>query len=302
MLLEIIQVLDNTIITSADERIERSRFDMVEFGEQLRRAREAKGMTQQSLAEQLYVTRQAVSRWECGDRYPDLLTTKKISLILDVSLDDLLSENEMKKVVERNPVIEKTLVNNIMIALYAFIVFSFIVTIVDIVIRFPLKSEVVGFSNIQVIVMNLTGLVVQIVIFIYGLINALKGMLSPKRMGAVISLFFASNCLTDSSRVFGNLTWQLVFISVMCVIPSIIGAIAAFMYFVKVRAEKIYAGLIYGTCIWCIIRIIISNYMIIRYTGHFVSMNTALGILLKICIYILIMYQVYTLGQKRKKC
>ena len=45
---------------------ERSRFDMVEFGEQLRRAREEKGMTQQSLAEQLYVTRQAVSRWECG--------------------------------------------------------------------------------------------------------------------------------------------------------------------------------------------------------------------------------------------
>ncbi len=37
---------------------------MVEFGEQLRRAREEKGMTQQSLAEQLYVTRQAVSRWE----------------------------------------------------------------------------------------------------------------------------------------------------------------------------------------------------------------------------------------------
>lgn len=43
---------------------------MVEFGEQLRKAREAKGMTQQTLAEHLYVTRQAVSRWECGDRYP----------------------------------------------------------------------------------------------------------------------------------------------------------------------------------------------------------------------------------------
>ena len=68
---------------------------MVEFGEQLRRAREGKGMTQQSLAEQLYVTRQSVSRWECGDRYPDLLTTKKISQILDVSLDDLLAGKDM---------------------------------------------------------------------------------------------------------------------------------------------------------------------------------------------------------------
>ena len=73
---------------------------MVEFGEQLRRAREEKGLTQQSLAEKLYVTRQSVSRWECGDRYPDLLTTKKISEILEVSLDDLLSGKEMEKVVE----------------------------------------------------------------------------------------------------------------------------------------------------------------------------------------------------------
>ena len=39
---------------------------MVEFGEKVKRAREAKGMTQQTLANHLYVTRQAVSRWECG--------------------------------------------------------------------------------------------------------------------------------------------------------------------------------------------------------------------------------------------
>ncbi len=101
---------------------------MVEFGEQLRKAREEKGMTQQSLAEQLYVTRQSVSRWECGDRYPDLLTTKKISQILEVSLDDLLTGKEMKKVVERNPVIESKAANNVMIGLYACIVFSFVAT------------------------------------------------------------------------------------------------------------------------------------------------------------------------------
>lgn len=47
---------------------------MIEFGEKLKQMREEKGMTQQTLAEQLYVTRQAVSRWECGARYPDLLT------------------------------------------------------------------------------------------------------------------------------------------------------------------------------------------------------------------------------------
>lgn len=63
---------------------------MTEFYEQLRRARQAKGITQQSLADQLFVTRQAVSRWECGDRYPDLPTTKQISIILGISVDELL--------------------------------------------------------------------------------------------------------------------------------------------------------------------------------------------------------------------
>ena len=42
----------------------------MEFGEKLRQSREAKGMTQQKLADRLFVTRQAVSRWECGARYP----------------------------------------------------------------------------------------------------------------------------------------------------------------------------------------------------------------------------------------
>ena len=70
---------------------------MVEFGEKLKQIREEKGLTQQSLAEKLYVTRQAVSRWECGARYPDLLTAKKIATILNTSLDELLSGEELKE-------------------------------------------------------------------------------------------------------------------------------------------------------------------------------------------------------------
>ena len=77
---------------------------MVEFGEQLRKAREEKGMTQQSLAEQLYVTRQSVSRWECGDRYPDLLTTKKMFLrpIAEELLWFIKGDTNIKYLVDRN--------------------------------------------------------------------------------------------------------------------------------------------------------------------------------------------------------
>jgi transcriptional regulator with XRE-family HTH domain len=39
----------------------------MEFGEKMKQIREENGMTQQAVADKLYVTRQAVSRWECGD-------------------------------------------------------------------------------------------------------------------------------------------------------------------------------------------------------------------------------------------
>lgn len=92
---------------------------MVEFGEKLKQIREEKGLTQQSLAEKLYVTRQAVSRWECGARYPDLLTAKKIATILNTSLDELLSGEELKENIEREPVLGQPIQNIVQTVLYA---------------------------------------------------------------------------------------------------------------------------------------------------------------------------------------
>ena len=268
---------------------------MVEFGEQLRRAREEKGMTQQSLAEQLYVTRQAVSRWECGDRYPDLLTTKKISQIVEVSLDDLLSGKEMEKVVERNPVIEKKSVNNIMIALYAFVIISFFITIVDIIIRFPLQSEMIDYNDIQAIVINVLALLIQIVSFAYGFVNAIRGMLSPKRMGAVIVAFFAATCITGTGNMVINSNVQIVLI-----IPNIVGAVVTFAYFVSGKKSKIYSIIIYLVAIWGMFRIIYSNYNLIVHANQYLSMNSTVRLVLEIAIHCLVIYQTYVLWIKRQ--
>ena len=271
---------------------------MVEFGEQLRRVREEKGMTQQSLAEQLYVTRQAVSRWECGDRYPDLLTTKKISQILEVSLDDLLSGKEMEKVVERNPVIEKKSVNNIMIALYAFVVISFFITIVDIIIRFPLQSEMIDYNDIQAIVINVLALLIQIVSFAYGFVNAIRGMLSPKRMGAVIVAFFAATCITGNMVINSNV--QIVLWWIVLIIPNIVGAVATFAYFVLGKKSKIYSIIIYLVAIWGMFRIIYSNYNLIVHANQYLSMNSTVRLVLEIAIHCLVIYQTYVLWIKRQ--
>ena len=52
--------------------------------------REKSGMSQDELAEKLFVTRQAVSRWETGKTTPDIETLKKLSKLFDVSINTLL--------------------------------------------------------------------------------------------------------------------------------------------------------------------------------------------------------------------
>lgn len=300
MLLEVVLIIRNTgIISVGKNKIERGRFDMVEFGEQLRRAREEKGMTQQSLAEKLYVTRQTVSRWECGDRYPDLLTTKKISQILEVSLDDLLSEKEMKNVVERTPVIEKKCVNNIMIALYAFIVISFLITVLDFIIRFP-QMDAIDYGDARAVIINILSLVISIVFFTYGLIHAICGTLSPNRMGIVIIAYFGSMCIvwSDNLRVYD--LWQLIIVCILMLLPNLLGAIASFFYFVRGNNNKIFPCMIYIASAWAMFRLIYTNCQLIVHMRQYLSMDTTIRLVLKLAIYGLIIYQTYTLWKKRR--
>ena len=52
--------------------------------------RAQKGLSQEQLAEQVYVTRQAVSRWERGETIPNTETLKQLSKLFDVSINTLL--------------------------------------------------------------------------------------------------------------------------------------------------------------------------------------------------------------------
>lgn len=52
--------------------------------------RTARGLSQDALAEEVYVTRQAVSRWETGETVPNTETLKLLSKLFDVSINTLL--------------------------------------------------------------------------------------------------------------------------------------------------------------------------------------------------------------------
>ena len=72
----------------------------MEFNEKLQELRKQKGLTQEELAEVLYVSRTAVSKWESGRGYPNIESLKAISKYFGVSLDELLSSDEILTIAE----------------------------------------------------------------------------------------------------------------------------------------------------------------------------------------------------------
>ena len=62
------------------------------FADKLIQLRKAKGLSQEDLADSLGVSRQAISRWEQGYTFPDLLNLQKIMKVFGVSADYLICD------------------------------------------------------------------------------------------------------------------------------------------------------------------------------------------------------------------
>ncbi len=67
----------------------------MEFGKKLQELRKSRSLTQEELAEALFVSRTAVSKWESGRGYPSIDSLKELSRFFSVTIDDLIGSEEM---------------------------------------------------------------------------------------------------------------------------------------------------------------------------------------------------------------
>lgn len=72
----------------------------MEFHEKLQTLRKQKGMTQEELAETLFVSRAAISKWESGRGYPSIDSLKALAACFGVTIDALLSGDELLSIAE----------------------------------------------------------------------------------------------------------------------------------------------------------------------------------------------------------
>lgn len=69
------------------------------FGEKLKKLRKEAGLSQEELSYQLDVSRQAVSKWERDNGYPETEKIVRMGKLFNVSLDYLLNDDELQKTV-----------------------------------------------------------------------------------------------------------------------------------------------------------------------------------------------------------
>ena len=74
----------------------------MEFNEKLQELRKQRGLTQEELAQALYVSRTAISKWESGRGYPNIDSLKAIAKFFGVTIDELLSGDELLTLAEED--------------------------------------------------------------------------------------------------------------------------------------------------------------------------------------------------------
>ena len=74
----------------------------MEFNEKLQQLRKQKEITQEELAVAIYVSRTAISKWESGRGYPSIDSLKALSKYFGVTIDELLSGEELLIIAEED--------------------------------------------------------------------------------------------------------------------------------------------------------------------------------------------------------
>lgn len=68
----------------------------MKFSEKLKKLRQEHNLTQDDLAEKIYVTRTAISKWETDNGYPSIESLKMLAKLFNVTIDQLISDEDIK--------------------------------------------------------------------------------------------------------------------------------------------------------------------------------------------------------------
>lgn len=181
----------------------------MEISKCIKDARQNNNISQESLAEQLGVSRQTISSWENGKSYPDIVSIIKMSDIFNISLDKMLKEDKklVNNMQEKMDTVKsnKSIVFTILFAIILFGGIYFIQTFVDI----PKIDNL--YLNIGVLIAFIVGVLTYLFsnVYVGKFLNQKTSNKSILKtiivMLVIVSLFFIFPLIED----FTTVSWQV---------------------------------------------------------------------------------------------
>lgn len=154
----------------------------MEFSEKLQKLRKSRNLTQEQLAKQLFVSRTAISKWESDRGYPNIDSLKAISEFFSVSIDDLLSSDELIEVCEHE--------NSSKIAHIKSHVFAILDIMIFLLLFLPVFKEKSDKEFLSVTIFSVTGIseymkIIYIILIclcgVYGILHLLYTILNGEK-------------------------------------------------------------------------------------------------------------------------
>ena len=81
---------------------------MNKIHEHIKAFRKEKGLTQEEVAKELFVTRQLISKWEQGSSLPDIESVEKLAKIFGVTINDLIDDESVKSITLKEAIKNKS--------------------------------------------------------------------------------------------------------------------------------------------------------------------------------------------------
>lgn len=168
------------------------------FNEKLQKLRKERGITQEELAEKLYVSRTAISKWESGRGYPNIDSLKAISEFFSVSVDDLLSGNKLLAIAEKD---KKESVKRTFELVFAFAdIFSFALVVLPLY-PYSVNGFVYGINLLNYSHISPISLIIHWVIIISLCMAGIIRVLLLKKSGRIKNILTGFSIILNMSAV-----------------------------------------------------------------------------------------------------
>ena len=180
----------------------------MEFNQKLQELRKQKGITQFELAKSLYVSRTAISKWESGRGYPNIESLREIAKFFNISVDELLSGNQLLAVAENDKKQTKNLFRSLLYGLL-----DITVALLFFLPFFALRGEA-EIKSVSLINLNGIQSYAKILFFVFTIANVLFGVLTLALQNCTLKFW------TKYKTLFSLLlTTSLIVLFILCLQP-----------------------------------------------------------------------------------